>query len=124
MFLIIQPFGTPKNGLVHAAVVTTQQVIDLMGRDLSGHFRNYTVSLVEIAPAVFYGPDAVTLILTGKEENIKKSLRQLKRVCFGKEIGLERTPVRSVPPTLKGYLSDMEDSIRFEKLFNYCSKEY
>ena len=113
------------NNMIQALVVTSQKVVDLMGKDLSGHFVNYKVSLVEIAPAgAGYGPGAIALILSGKQEDIKKSLNQLKKICYEKEIGIEKTPIRSLPPVLEGYLSDMENDIRFEKIFDYCSKEY
>ena len=109
---------------VHAMVITSQKIIDLMGRDLSLHFGKYKVSVINMAPAQTFGPDAISLVLSGKHENIKKSLDQLKKVCYQKEAGIESTPIRSLPPALKGYLSDMEDEIRFEKIFSYCSKEY
>lgn len=113
------------NNVIHALVVTSQKIVDLMGKDLSGHFMNHKVSLVEIAPAgAGYGPGTIALVLSGKQEDIKRSLNQLKRVCYEKEIGIEKTPIRSLPPVLKGYLSDMESDIRFEKIFDYCSKEY
>lgn len=113
-----------ENNIVHAMVVTTQKIIELMGRDLSVHFGKHKVSLVNMVPTGIFGPDAVTLLLAGKESDIKKSLSQLRKICFGKEIGIESEPIKSLPPLLKGYLSDMEDDIKFEKIFNYCSKEY
>lgn len=110
--------------VIHAMVITSQKVIDLMGKDLSGHFTKHKVSLVNVSQASNYGPDAITLVLAGKQEDIKKSLNQLKKVCFEKEIGVEKTPIKSLPPVLSGYLSDMENDFRYEKIFDYCSKEY
>lgn len=110
--------------LVHAMVITSQKIIDIMGKDLSSHFTKHRVSLINVSPAATYGPDAVTLVLVGKQMDIKKSLNQLKKVCFEKEIGIEKTPIHSLPPVLKGYLSDIEDNDRFEKLFDFCSKDY
>lgn len=113
-----------SENVVHAMVVTSQKVIDLMGKDLIGHFFRYKVSLVNITPAQNFGPDAITLVLAGKQTDINKSLNQLKKICYEKETGIESTPIRSLPPVLKGYLIDMEDETRFEKIFDYCSKEY
>lgn len=118
------PNDRNSGNVVHAMVVASQKIIDIMGKDLSGHFMNYKVSLVNIAPALNHGPDAITLVLAGKHEDIKKSLNHLKRVCYEKEIGIEKTPIRSLPPVLKGYLSDMENDFRFERIFDYCSKDY
>ncbi|MBI3590267.1 MAG: hypothetical protein HY094_02675 [Candidatus Melainabacteria bacterium] len=109
---------------IHAMVITSQKVIDLMGKDLSPHFIKYKVSLINVTPAVSYGPDSVTLVLEGKQNDIKQSLDQLKKICYEKEIGIENVPIKSLPPVLKGYLSDMENDFRFEKIFSYCSKEY
>ena len=109
---------------IHAMIIASQKLVDLMGKDLTGHFIKYKVSLVNVAPAQFYGPDAVSLVLEGKQDNIKKSLDQLKKICYQKEIGIESKPIKSIPPVLKGYLLDMENDIRFEKIFSYCSKEY
>ena len=113
-----------SNNIIHAMVVVPNRMLELMGKDLNSHFIKHKVSLVNVAPAVTYGEDAITLVLSGKQNDIKTSLSQLRKMCFQREIGLECSPVRSLPPTMKGYLSDMEDSIRFEKLFSYCSKEY
>ncbi|MBI1858379.1 MAG: hypothetical protein HYR97_04615 [Candidatus Melainabacteria bacterium] len=113
-----------SDDIVHAAVITSQKVINLMGKDLMSHFMQHKVFVVNVSPAETYGPDAVTMVLAGKENNIKKSLKQLKKVCFEKEIGIERLPIKSLPPVLKGYLYDMENKDRFEKLFSFCSKEY
>ncbi len=113
-----------SNKKVHAMVITTQKVIDLMGKDLLSHFVQHKVSLVNVMPAVAYGPDAMSLVLEGKQGNIKKSLEQLKKLCLVKESGIESSPAKSLPPILKGYLSDMENDISFEKIFSYCSKEY
>lgn len=110
--------------IVHAMIVTSQKVIDLLGKDLLEHFIRHKVSLVNIVPAMSYGPDAITLVLAGKQSDIKKSLNQLRKLCYEKEMGIEKTPIKSLPPVLKGYLSDMEDEFRFEKIFSYCSKEY
>lgn len=112
------------NGIIHAMVIASQKVVDLMGRDLASHFCKFKVSLVNVAPAQFYGPDAISLVLEGKQNDIKTSLNQLKKVCYQKEIGIESKPVKSIPPVLKGYLLDMENDIKFEKIFSYCSKEY
>ena len=109
---------------IHAMVIASQKVVELMGRDLADHFLRHKVSLMNVAPAQFYGPDAVSLVLEGKQNDIKKSLSQLKKICYQKEIGIESNPIRSIPPLLKGYLFDMENNIRFEKIFSYCSKEY
>ena len=109
---------------IHAMVIASQKVVELMGRDLADHFLRHKVSLMNVAPAQFYGPDAVSLVLEGKQNDIKKSLSQLKKICYQKEIGIESNPIRSIPPLLKGYLLDMENNIRFEKIFSYCSKEY
>ena len=109
---------------VHATVVTSQKVIDLMGKDLSVHFTKYKVSLLSMSKTVTFGPDAITLVLAGKENDIKKSLSLLKKICQDKETGIETTPIKSLPPAIKEYLSDMEDNLRYEKLFGYCSKEY
>ena len=113
-----------SNEIIHAMVVASQKVVDLMGKDLSSHFFKHKVSLVNVVPAQFYGPDAVSLVLEGKQDDIKKSLKQLKKVCYQREIGIECTPIKSVPPALKAYFTDIEDSKRFEKLYNFCSKEY
>lgn len=110
--------------VVHAMVITSQKILDLMGKDLAGHFFKHKVSLVNVMPAANFGPDAVTLVLAGKQEDITKSLSQLKKVCYEKEIGLETIPIKSLPPVLEAYLKDVEDEDRFQKLFNYCSKEY
>ena len=110
--------------IIHAMVIAPQRVIDLMGKDLSEHFIKHKVSLINVAPAEIYGPDAITLVLSGKHSDIKKSLRQLRKICYGKEIGIELEPIKSLPPVLEGYLSDMENDVRFEKIFSYCSKEY
>ena len=114
----------PKQNIVHAMIVTSQKIIDLLGRDLLEHFIRHKVSLINVAPAMSYGPDAITLVLAGKQSDIKKSLKQLRKLCYEKEMGIEKTPIKSLPPVLKGYLSDMEDDFRFEKIFSYCSKEY
>lgn len=113
-----------SENFIHAMIITTQKVIDLMGRDLMSHFIQYKVSLLNVTPAVNHGSDAVSLVLAGKEDDIKKSLNQLRKVCYEKEIGIEKIPMKSLPPILRGYLSDMENEIRFEKIFSYCSKEY
>ncbi len=112
------------NGIIHAMIIASQKVVDLMGRDLTNHFLKFKVSLVNVAPAQFYGPDAISLVLEGKQNDIKTSLSQLKKICYQKEIGIESKPVVSIPPVLKGYLLDMENDIKFEKIFSYCSKEY
>ena len=117
------PFSN-KDNIIHALVITSQKVIDLMGKDLTGHFIKHQVSLINIIPAVSHGPDAVSLVLAGKQNNIQKSLNQLKRLCYEKEAGIEKTPIKSLPPVLKGYLLDMEDDFLFEKIFSYCSREY
>ncbi len=109
---------------IHAMVIASRKVVDLMGKDLASHFLKHKVCLVNLTPAEFYGPDAVSLVLEGKQNDITKSLSQLKKVCYQKEIGIESNPVQSIPPVLKGYLLDMENDIRFEKIFSYCSKEY
>ena len=109
---------------IHAMVIASQKVVDIMGKDLTNHFFKYKVSLVNVLPAQFYGPDAVSLVLEGRQNDIKKSLNQLKKICYQKEIGIESNPIKSIPPALKGYLLDMENDIRFEKIFSYCSKEY
>ena len=113
-----------NNDVIHAMVIASQKVIELMGKDLSSHFFKHKVSLVNVAPAQFYGPDAVSLVLEGKQRDIKKSISQLKKICHQKEAGLEFTPIRSLPPVLKGYFEDIENDDRFQKLFSYCSKEY
>ena len=113
-----------SNEIIHAMIVASQKVIDLMGKDLASHFFRHKVSLVNVAPAQFYGPDAVSLVLEGKQDDIKKSLKQLKKICYQKEIGIESTPIQSLPPVLRGYFTDIEDSERFEKLYKFCSKEY
>ena len=118
-----EPSKNPED-FVHATVVTSQKVIELMGKDLQGHFMKFKVSLVGVSQALTFGPDAITLVLAGKENDIKKSLNYLKRICECKEAGIETLPIKSLPPSLKGYLSDMEDTFRFEKIFSYCSKEY
>lgn len=112
------------NDVVHAMVVTTQKIIELLGKDLNAHFWSHKVSLLNMAPAHTFGPDAVTLVLAGKEEDLKKCLTQLRKLCYEKEVGIETNPIRSLPPVLKGYLSDMEDEFKFTKIFDYCSKEY
>ena len=109
---------------IHAMVIASRKVVDLMGTELSSHFLKHKVCLVNLTPAEFYGPDAISLVLEGKQNDIKKSLSQLKKICYQKEIGIESTPVQSIPPILKGYLLDMENDIKFEKIFSYCSKEY
>lgn len=124
MFLLFANFSHNKDEIIYAAVVTSQKIVDLMGRDLLSHFIKHNVHVLNISHSDPYSSDAVTLVLSGKENNIKKSLNQLKKVCLQKEIGLEKVPIHSLPPVLKGYLSDMEDKERFEKIFSYCSKEY
>lgn len=118
--------GDDKNSknIVHAMVITSQKIIDIMGKDLSVHFMQHKVSLINLTPALSYGPDAVSIVLEGKQDDIKKSLNLLKRACYEKEIGIEKVPIKSLPPVLNGYLSDMEDEVRFEKIFSFCSKEY
>ena len=118
------PSNKDSNNIIHAMVVASQKVIDLMGKDLQGHFIKHKVSLVNVSPAQAYGPDAITLVLAGKQEDIKNSLSQLKRICNSREAGIESSPIKLLPPALKGYLSDMEDDCKFEKIFLYCSKEY
>ena len=113
-----------SNIKIHAMIIASQKVIELMGRDLAGHFFSHKVSLVNIAPAQFYGPDAVSLVLEGKQNDIKNSLSQLRKICYQKEIGIESTPIKSIPPVLQGYLFDMENDLRFEKIFSFCSNEY
>ena len=112
------------NMTIHAMIIASKKVIELMGKDLSSHFFRYKVSLVNVTPAEFYGPDAVSLVLEGKQNDIKNSLNQLKKICYQKEIGIESNPIKSIPPILKGYLFDMENDVRFEKIFSFCSKEY
>ena len=116
--------GRGPENFIHAMVVTSQKVVELMGRDLSFHFTKYKVSLVNIADAENYGPDAITLVLAGKENDIKKSLSHLRKICEAIEAGIEFTPIRSLPPVLKGYLQDMENNEKFEKLFSYCREDY
>ncbi len=113
-----------EENTVQAMVITSQKIIELMGKDLSTHFSHYKVMLINITPATAYGPDAMTLVLEGKHSDIKKSLKHLKKACLAKESGVEFSSIRSLPPAMKGYLSDMEDKSRFEKIFSYCSKEY
>ena len=113
-----------NNKMIHAMVITTKDVIDLVGKDLYEHFTKFKVSLINVSPASGYGPEAISLVLTGKEKDIRKSLNQLKKLCLQKELGVEKTPIHSLPPAYRGYLNDIEDNIRFEKLFSYCSKEY
>ena len=117
-------YSKKDDDVVHAMVVTSQKFINLMGKDLTNHFWKYRVSLLNMIPAQTFGPDAVTLVLAGKHEDIKKCLDQLKKICYEKEVGIETVPVRSLPPVLKGYLSDMEDNFKFEKIFDFCSKDY
>ena len=109
---------------IHAMIIASQKVVELMGRDLADHFLKHKVLLVNVARAQFYGSDAISLVLEGKQDDIKKSLNQLRKICYQKEIGIESDPVKSIPPALKRYLFDMENDIRFEKIFSYCSKEY
>lgn len=109
---------------IHAIVVISQRVIDLMGKELPAHFIRHKVSLLNVTHAESHGPDAITLVLAGKEIDIKRSLNQLRKICEAIETGIEFTPVKSLPPVIKGYLSDMEDDFKFEKIFSYCSKEY
>ena len=109
---------------VQAMIIASQKVVELMGKDIAGHCFRHKVSLVNVAPAQFYGPDAISLVLEGKQNDIKNSLSQLRKICYQKEIGIESNPVKSIPPVLQGYLFDMENDIRFEKIFSYCSKEY
>lgn len=113
-----------SNSFIHATIVTSQGIIDLMGKDLSKHFFKYKVSLISIAPTLHLGSDAVTLILAGKENDVKQSLNHLRKICQAKEDGVETVPIRSLPPSMTGYLSDMEDEIKFQNVFSYCSKEY
>ena len=113
-----------SNEIIHAMVIASQKVIELMGKDLPSHFFKHKVSLLNVAPAQFYGPDAVSLVLEGKQNDIKNSLSQLKKICYQKEVGIENVPIRSLPPVLKGYFADIENRERFEKLYQYCSKEY
>ena len=113
-----------SDNFIHATVVTSQKIIEQLGKDLPKLFFKYKVSLVSIAPAFNFGHDAVTLILAGKETDIRKSLNNLKMICSEKETGVEKSPIRSIPPSMKSYLNDMEDAFKFEKIFSYCSKEY
>ena len=117
-------YNKDSDNFIHATVVTSQKIIDLIGKDLPGHFFKHRVSLVSMSPALNFGSDAVTLILAGKENDIKASLGILKKICQDKEYVEDVTPIRSLPPSLKGYLSDMEDDLKFKKVFSYCSKEY
>lgn len=119
-----EPENELPSDVVHAAVVTSQKIIDVLGKELPDYFLKHDVNLINVAPAESYGPDAVTLILAGKEVDIKSSLEDLKKICNGKKLGLETTPISSLPPAYERYLSDIENKERFEKLFNYCSEEY
>jgi len=119
-----EPSRKKLNEIIHAVVVVSQKMIEVMGKDLSGFFSNNHISLLEVNKSEKFGPDSVSLLLEGKEVDIKQSLNKLKKVVQLKEAGVESNPIKSLPPNLKGYLSDMEDSIKFEKIFNYCSKEY
>ncbi len=112
------------NSFVHALVVASQKVVDLIGRDLQEYFMKYRVSLLGVIPSETYGPDAITFVLAGKQADIKNCLTNLKQICYEKEFGIECRPIGSLPPALKGYLTDMEDDLKFEKVFSYCSKEY
>ncbi len=110
--------------LVQAMVLASQKILEVMGSDLNSHFMKHGVSLLNVLPAKKFGPDSVTLLLSGKEENIKTSLQSLKKVCYGKEMGFESSPIKSIPPKLKHYLEIMTDEEKFNKTFLFCSKEY
>ena len=113
-----------KDEIVQAAVVTTQEIIETVGKNLNNFFLSFNVSLLNISPADFYGPDAITLNLLGREKDIKKSLSELRKICNKKELGLETSPIKSLPPNLKRYLNDMENKERFERLFSFCADDY
>ncbi len=113
----------PDN-IVHALVIASRKIVDTLGKDLQEYFIGYRVTLLNIIPTESHAPDAITLVLAGKQIDIKNCLVKLKQICYEKELGLESSPMKSLPPSLKGYLSDMEDSFKFEKIFSYCSKEY
>ena len=80
-------YNKDSDNFIHATVVTSQKIIDLIGKDLPGHFFKHRVSLVSMSPALNFGSDAVTLILAGKENDIKASLGILKKICQGKFCG-------------------------------------
>ena len=115
---------SPNNKNIHAMVIASQKVVEIMGKDLISHFLSHKVALINIEPALGYGSDAVTLFLTGKQNDIEKSLDKLKVICYQKELGVESAPAKSLPPVIKGYLLDMENEFKFGKIFSYCSKEY
>lgn len=116
--------GFKKEDVIHAAVITTQKVVNILGRDLPDYFSKYKVNLINIAPAESYGPEAITLILSGTEKNIKSCLDQIKTICTSKKLGIETAPIKSLPPALKGYLSDMENQERYNKIFSFCLNDY
>lgn len=113
-----------KDDTIHATVITSQKLIDVIGKDLNVFFSTHEVSLVSISPITTFGPDAIAITLEGKQQNIEKSVSQLKVFFYQKENGLEVNPIKSLPPRIKGYLQDMEDDSKFEKLFKFCSKDY
>ncbi len=112
------------NNKIQAMIVTTKELVEIAGKDLSTFFQAQGVTLLEISKNKNFGPDSFTLLLEGNESNIKQSLIRLKKFVLLKECGAEFQPIKELPGNIKGYLLDMEDRIKFEKLFKYCTKEY
>lgn len=113
-----------SNKVIQAMVITSSKLVHFVGENISDYFMKYKVSLINVLPAEKYGQDSVSLVLHGKEVDIRLSLNDLKKNYILQEIGHETSPAKSLPLSIKGYLSDMEDDLRFEKIFSYCSKEY
>ena len=113
-----------SNKVIQAMVIASSKLVHFVGENISDYFMKYKVSLINVLPAEKYGQDSVSLVLHGKEVDIRLSLNDLKKNYLLQEIGYETSPAKSLPPAIKGYLSDMEDDLRFEKIFSYCSKEY
>lgn len=113
-----------SNKVIQAMVIASSKLVRFAGENISDYFKQYKVSLINVLPAEKHGQDSISLVLLGKEEDIRLSLNDLKKNYILKEVGYESSPAKSVPLSIKGYLSDMEDDFRFEKIFSYCSKEY
>ena len=75
-----EPSRKKSNEIIHAVVVVSQIMVEIMGKELSGFFSNNNISLLEINKAAKFGPDSVSLLLEGKEADIKQSLNKLKKV--------------------------------------------
>lgn len=110
--------------IIHVAVLTTKELIKLLDMDLFDYFMEHKVFLVAVKEVEIYGPDSVTFILAGKEKDIIRSVKKLRKIGELKELGLETSPMKCIPLSLQGYLNDLEDSEKYNKLLSYCVEEY